>query len=242
MDPLTLLALAWLVSDRNKPSAKPSAKPGAKPDAKPGAKPGAKPSAAAPAPAPPSAEQTPIKLVPSGPDSKLIGRANQQRAKDWIPLLVKEGASAPLAEALSRWIGIESSGNPLALSPIGERGLLQSTKTTALKDHLFTPAEWEMLQSPATTREQHAALALKQYRFHVSRARRWVANPPPEGDLDWVFYAKMNHTRPLDLKQGAVHGPAAPMAADLAHRWAADPKALRRVNVASVVRFGRLAT
>jgi hypothetical protein len=178
--------------------------------------------------------------LPFGPTSKYVARANQQRAKDWIPALVKAGAPAEIAERLARWIGLESSGNPLALSRIGERGLLQSTKTTALKDKLFTPREWEELQSPATTRERHAALALKQYAFHVRRAKVRIANPPPPASSDWVWYAKLDHTRPVDLKEAKPHGAALPMARDLQSRWAADPARLQRLAMANVIAFGKV--
>jgi hypothetical protein len=186
-----------------------------------------------------AAPTEPGKSIPIVSPNRLVARANQQRAKDWIPLLIKAGVPAEIAERIARWIGIESSGNPLALSRIGERGLLQATKTTALKDKLFTPAEWDRLQSPATTREQHVALLLKQYAFHVRRARRWVSNPPPADSPDWVFYAKMDHTRPVDLKEAKPHGAAAPMARDLQTRWAADPARLQRLAMATVVGFGK---
>jgi len=167
-------------------------------------------------------------------------RANQKRARDWLRDLENHGAKREIAIPLTRWIGIESSGEPLALSKIGERGLLQSTKTTALKEKLFTPDEWAELQSPATSRAEHARLALKQLAFHIARARRWVANPPPLTSPDWLWYAKLHHTRPKDLSDAKPHGPALPMAKDLWGR-AVNDKALRqRLAMANVVAFGRV--
>src|SRR5262245_53431270 len=61
----------------------------------------------------------------------LQARANQASAKAWIPDLIAAGASPELAEALSRWIGIESSGNPSKPSSAGEYGLLQILPSTA---------------------------------------------------------------------------------------------------------------
>jgi len=172
--------------------------------------------------------------------SPLMRRANQQRARDWAPDLEKAGASPRLAKALARWIGMESSGKPLVLSRIGERGLLQATKTTALKEKLFTPAEWEKLRSPASSRAFHAKMAMKQYKFHRRRARRWVNNKPPLSSLDWVYYAKMHHTRPRDLQEGKVHGPALPMARDLWTRGKGQPRRRQRLALANVSRFGKV--
>jgi len=172
--------------------------------------------------------------------SPLMRRANQRRARDWAPDLEKAGASPKLARALARWIGIESSGKPLVLSRIGERGLLQATRTTALKEKLFTPGEWEKLRSPASSRAFHAAMAMKQYKFHRRRARRWVSNKPPLSSIDWVYYAKMHHTRPRDLREGKVHGPALPMARDLWTRGRGQPRRRQRLALANVSRFGKV--
>jgi hypothetical protein len=192
------------------------------------------------APAKPGKPTEPGKSVPIyGPADKYVARANQQRAKDWIPDLVRAGAPPEIAERLARWIGLESSGNPLALSRIGERGLLQSTKTTALQGKLFTPGEWAELQSPNTTRARHAALALKQYVFHARRAALRVTNRPAADSHDWVFYSKMDHTRPVDLQEAKPHGAAASMARDLQTRWASDPAKLQRLAMASVVGFNK---
>lgn len=169
-------------------------------------------------------------------------RAAAKRAHDWIPYFEKAGATPELAKGLARWAGIESSGNPLAVSPIGERGLLQATKTSALKEKLFTPSEWDALISPNTTQATHARLALKQFGYHVLRARKWIANPPPASDVaSWLYYAKAHHSRPADLTTDKMHGPAAFMATDLAKRHAnGDPLRKKRMFSAAVVAFGGL--
>jgi len=163
-------------------------------------------------------------------------RAAQQRARDWIPHLIAAGASPELAAGLARWIGIESSGNPIAVSKIGERGLLQATKTSALAEKLFTPAEWGALNSPNTTKAQHAKLALKQFGYHVARARRWVVNPPPITDVaSWLYYAKAHHSRPKDLTDDKVHGPGALMNRELLKRHEGKPDRSKRIYSAMVV-------
>ena len=258
MDPLLLIGLAWALARKPGPqdvraleprltrTTKPTpatprpATPRATP-ATPRATPATpRPTTPRATPATPRATPATPRATPAAPD-KLLARANQRRAQDWIPDLLRAGASPAEAEGLARWIGLESSGNPLAQSRIGERGLLQITRTAALADKLLTVPEWEAMASQATSRAEHARIAIKQFRAHVRRAARWVTNPPAPGSVDWLAYAKMNHTRPLDLREGQLHGPAAPMLRDLAARWAGDTARARRVAVASVVGFGRVA-
>lgn len=182
-------------------------------------------------------KETPAKAEDDG--AKLVARANQQAAHDWIDTFEGAGAGQTLAEALSRWAGIESSGNPLAVSPIGERGLLQLTLTTQ-QEGALGPAEWAALIQPSTPSEQHAhmAMELEDWLFH--RAARYVANPPdPVTDpTSAVWYAKLYHQRPVDVRDGKLHGPALPMARELAQRWAGDAKAMHRLRAANVVAFG----
>jgi len=171
--------------------------------------------------------------------SNLMRRANQRRARDWVPDLRKQGVSGGLALKLARWIGIESSGQPLAISRIGERGLLQATKSSMRR--IFTRAEREKMKSPATSRAEHARMAIKQYMYHKKRAARWVSNRPPSSDAaSWVWYAKMHHTRPLDLRQGKVHGPALPMAKDLWMRARGDKRRRQRLAMANVSAFKKV--
>jgi len=171
--------------------------------------------------------------------SNLVRRSGQKRARGWIPDLKRAGASHDLAVKVARWIGIESSGNPLALSRIGERGLLQATKSS--QKRIFTRGEREKLKSPATSRAEHARMALKQFAYHRKRAKRWVNNAPPEkSNKDWVWYAKMHHTRPRDLREGKVHGPALQMARDLWLRAAGDKKRRQRLAMANVAAFKKV--
>jgi hypothetical protein len=271
MDPLTLLGLAFLLGGKSPqrgstpeaqrvrdlesripPATAPPYIPGPRwdmpprPAPRPAIAPAPRPrpeaAARAPeAPPPPARPEAPPPARAAAEPDALLRRANQRQAQSWIPDLIQAGASPAEAEALARWIGIESSGNPLAVSRLGERGLLQIMRTTALVDKVLTPAEWEAMASHATGRREHARIAWKQYQSHIRRALRWVANPPAPGSTDWMFYGKMNHARPMDLKEGKLHGPAAQMARDLAERWAGSPERTRRVNAAAIVAFGRPA-
>jgi hypothetical protein len=163
----------------------------------------------------------------------LQARANQASAKAWIPDLIAAGASPELAAILARWIGIESSGNPSKPSSAGEYGLLQILPSTA-KDAL-TPGEWLQLKDPTTSRADQAKIALKQYRWHVANAKKWVKNFP--SGADETFYAKMSHARPADLSSKKPDGAAAP-AARIMVKGTNDPDLLLRLAAASVVRWG----
>ena len=89
--------------------------------------------------------------------AKLQARANQEAARAWIPELVKAGASPFLAEALARWIGIESSGNPSKPSSAGEYGLLQILASTAKESSRVTARRTFMLRTACLPRraEEH---------------------------------------------------------------------------------------
>jgi len=169
-------------------------------------------------------------------ETNLLRRSQQRRAHDWISAFIAQDATPETARGLARWAGIESSGDPLALSPIGERGLLQCTKTTA-KEGAFSDAEWAAFQSPNTPRAEHARLAVRFADWLWKRARRRIANPP-SGDDDRIFYGKLYHGRPMDFVDAQMHGPARAMALDLAQRWKADPKRMRRLQAAAIAAWG----
>jgi hypothetical protein len=173
----------------------------------------------------------------------LVNRANQEQAQAWIPDLEAAGASPDLARALARWIGIESSGygagDPRGVSKIGERGLLQMTATTAKE--ALTPGEWQSLSDPATPRSEQARIALKQFRWHQTKAQKWVKDWPGNDTFDSVFYAKMHHARPKDLSDAKLSGAAAKNARELAQRWKGDAAAMKRLGAATVVAWGSLS-
>jgi hypothetical protein len=174
--------------------------------------------------------------------SDLQKRANQEQAQAWIPDLVAAGANPDLARALARWIGIESSGfgagDPRGISKIGERGLLQITPTTAKE--ALTPGEWQELGDPATPRKRQAEIALKQFRWHQTKAQKWVKDWPGNDTFDSVFYAKLHHARPADLSSAKLSGAAAKNARELVTRWKKDAAALKRLAAATVVAWGSI--
>ena len=175
--------------------------------------------------------------------STLQTRANQEQAQAWIPDLVAAGANPDLARALARWIGIESSGfgagDPRGVSKIGERGLLQITPTTAKE--ALTAGEWQELADPATPRARQAAIALKQFRWHQTKAAKYVKDWPGNDTFDSVFYAKMHHARPADLSSAKLSGAAAKNARELVTRWKNDAAALKRLAAATVVAWGSVS-
>lgn len=164
---------------------------------------------------------------------KLVLRANQTAAQSWEPLFLAQDATDRQSRELARWAGIESSGDATAVSSLGERGLLQLGKGM-VKDGALTSAEFDQLISPATTREEHARLNFKIVKWLVARVAKHVDNFPTDGS-DQIWYAKLYHQRPVDVRDGHMHGPAALMARELALRWAKDPKAMHRLRAANVV-------
>ncbi len=171
--------------------------------------------------------------------AELVRRANQPRGLAWAKTFQQTGVDAPkaLAEAMARWAGIESSGDPLTMSSIGERGLMQVTRTTALKEHALTTEEWDDLQRPTTTTTEHAQIAYRLVNWLWDRAKRYLTNPPTDY-VSAVWYAKMYHQRPVDVRDRHAHGPALLMARELAGRWKDDPAKMHRLRAADVVAWG----
>jgi hypothetical protein len=165
----------------------------------------------------------------------LVRRASQ--GSRWASLFQAAGVDAATAEALARWAGIESGGNPLAVSKLGERGLLQCMESTGLRGKIFSPGEWVALSDPATSDTTHAQLAVKLFRAMWAKAKPRVKDAPTN-PIDQVFYAKLMHQWPRDFWDEKMHGPALPMAAELAQRWAGKPKSTHRLRAAAVVAFG----
>jgi len=171
--------------------------------------------------------------------STLQKRAMQDAAQAWAADLAAAGASDGLSRALARWIGLESSGNPRAVSKLGERGLLQTTQTTA-KEGAMSAADWQATQDPATPRGEHARAALAQFHYHVNRAQKYVPGWPGDNTFDAVWYAKLHHQRPKDLTdaKGKLTGTAATDSRTLTALWKAKPDALKRLAAANVVAWG----
>jgi hypothetical protein len=163
---------------------------------------------------------------------RLVARATTKQAMAWAPLFVVQGSPPMAADCLARWAGIESGGDPLARSSKGERGLFQCGAVVAKM--VYTQAEWDSLASPATTREEHARLALKLARWCWTRGFKYIKNPP-SNPIDQVWYAKLYHQWPVDVKDGSMHGPAMLMARQLEGQWAGNPRQMHYLRAANVI-------
>lgn len=164
-----------------------------------------------------------------GDTGRFIARANQPGATAWIPALMRAGAPQGLAEGIARWIGLESGGNPIAKSKLNEVGLLQIMPTTARA--VFTPAEYAALSNPRTDRETHARLALKQFSYHRKRAGLTDRATIP----DQLFYSKVHHAYPRDLKIFGGQRPPVATIAPYMVSHAAGPNQKARAAAATVV-------
>lgn len=171
--------------------------------------------------------------------ARLVARANATATKPWIDRFVRGGAPRPLAEALARWAGIESTGNPLAVSRLGERGLMQISEQEALKEKppALTWSEWIDMTRKETPPEQHARIAQQVASWEWTKAKKHIQDAPADF-TSGIWYAKLYHQRPVDVRDGKMHGPALPMAHELAVRWAGDAAKMHRLRAANVVAWG----
>jgi hypothetical protein len=168
-------------------------------------------------------------------DQSLVARA--RTGLDWAAIFESIGAAPALAAGLARWVGIESGGNPRAVSRLGERGLLQALPTT--RKAFFTDAEWEELGAPATTNERHAQLALKEFAWLLKQAETRIPGIPDDDYAGQLFAAKLYHQRPKDLWDVKLTGPGAAANAQLSLLWGAKaPNSEHRRKAAAVVAWG----
>lgn len=86
----------------------------------------------------------------------LIARA--RGGSRWAAMMAKRLGSPDAGAAASRWIGIESGGNPRASSSLNERGLAQVSKQS-LQELGLTDADFEAMNAPGTTDDVHADMA-----------------------------------------------------------------------------------
>jgi hypothetical protein len=173
---------------------------------------------------------------PVGDGLALMARAEQDAASNWAVLFMDHPVSPLTAAALARWAGIESSGNARVVSSLGERGLLQAGPQT-VEEGGMPQADWDRLINPSTSNKEHAGIAVRYLDWLWQRAARHVTNPPKD-PIDQVWYAKLYHQWPVDVRDGELHGPAIEMARELATRWAADARRMHRLRAANVVAFG----
>jgi hypothetical protein len=87
---------------------------------------------------------------------ELLKRA--QSGKAWAARMARRLGTPESGDAASRWIGIESGGNPRASSSLNERGLAQVSKQS-LKELGLDESDFNAMDSARTTDDQHADMA-----------------------------------------------------------------------------------
>jgi hypothetical protein len=185
-----------------------------------------------------AASQAGTKVAVTKNDADLLKRASQSRAQEWVPILVYDlGIPQAEADADARWFGIESSGDPRAVSSQGERGLAQITKTSALKEGALTQAEWDAMADVTTSIQEQARIALKVIAWCYQRATKYIKVPPVD-PIEHLFYAKLYHQSPVEVRDAKLTGDAHADAARLEQDWASDAKKLHHLHAANVVAWG----
>lgn len=170
---------------------------------------------------------------PSEEAAKLLKRANQSAALAWSPDFAM-AARPEVADAEARWAGIESSGNPHATSELGEYGLMQFPKD-AVAQKILSKTDWDTLHDPNTPPQVHAQINARYVALLSTKASRYVKDYP-ESPVDRVWYAKLWHAYPKDVKEGKLHGPARAMSRELMAK--ATGKKLHRIIAANIIAFG----
>jgi hypothetical protein len=184
-----------------------------------------------------------VKATVAKVDAKLLARANQPAAQGWFGVLTQaDGLDLPpdIAEAVCRWFGLESSGDPLAVSTAGERTLAQITKTSALTEGALTQAEWDGSINPALSPHNQAALGWKVIEWCWARAKKYIPGGQAHDAIDQLWYAKMYHQRPVDVRDGKMTGFAMDDSHRLEQQWANDPTQLHGLHAADVVAWNTL--
>lgn len=172
-------------------------------------------------------------------DGDLVRRANQAGAHAWIAILVQQlELPEDIAEAAARWFGIESSGNALAVSSAGERTLAQITRTSALKEGGLTQAQWDSAIDPSLSPGQQAKLGWDVIEWCWSRAKKYVPNEHARDAIDQLWYAKIYHQAPVEMRDGKMTGDAAADSRRLESAWAGDGKKIHHLHAANVVAWG----
>lgn len=191
------------------------------------------------------AATTATKAAVAKTDDDLVKRANQSRAQEWVPILVYDlGEPEATAEAIARWFGIESSGDPRAVSSQGERGLAQITHTSAITEKALTDAEWAAMGDPdkpanagLTKNQDDARIGVKVIDWCYQRATKYLKTPPID-PIEHIWYAKLYHQSPVEVRDAKLTGDAHADAARLEKDWAADAKKLHHLHAANVVAWG----
>jgi hypothetical protein len=167
---------------------------------------------------------------------ELLRRATQPRAAAWAPYFVDVGESPAVADAMARWAGIESGGDPRIVSSIGERGLLQVGRHD-LPEGGISQRDWDALIDPDTTPNTDARIASQYWRWLFERASKHLDHPPTDA-LDQIWFAYLYHQRPKDFVEwGPLPGSAAAASAFLMNHIAGNPQLAKRIAATNIVGF-----
>lgn len=174
---------------------------------------------------------------------KLLSRAHQAPAQAWLPIFMDAGATPAEAAAMTRWAGLESSGNPRPMPPGNGGGLMQVGRGF-VDMGAMTTTEHARLTNPATSNKEQAVLALKYVRWCADQAARLLSPLALGNDTDdrmWWGYSY--HQRPVDVRD--VYAPHARQFSSANARYLADvlgsllkdANALHRLRASNVVAF-----
>jgi hypothetical protein len=170
--------------------------------------------------------------------SQLVTRATQSRAMAWAPYFVDVGEIPAVADALARWGGIESSGEPQT-SRLNERGLLQVGPQTVSEGGI-SQDDWDALADANLLPNEQVRISAHYWRWLFLRAASHLSSPPTD-PIDQVWFAYQYHQRPKDFTQwGPLPGNAAQASAYLLARAHTnnDAQLEKRTTASNVVAWG----
>lgn len=169
--------------------------------------------------------------------AELLSRATQPRAMAWAPYFVDVGETPAVSDALARWAGIESGGDPRAVSSLNERGLLQVGPQTQSEGGISAD-DWRELVNSDTLPNTDARIASHYWRWLLGRATKHLPSVPMDG-TNAVWFAYAYHQRPKDFTEwGTLPPNAAAASAYLLQHAAGNPQLTKRVTANNVVAFG----
>ncbi len=90
-----------------------------------------------------------------------------------------------------------------------------------------------------TSSQEHARIALKVIGWCYVRATKYIKVPPID-PIEHIWYAKLYHQSPVEVRDAKLTGDALADAARLEKEWASDGKKLHHLHAANVVAWGSL--
>jgi len=169
--------------------------------------------------------------------AELLHRAIQPHAMSWASYFADVGETPAVADALSRWAGIESGGDPTVVSTLGERGLLQVGVHTRAEGGI-TDADWADLINPDTLPNTHARIGAQYARWLYTRALKHLSNSTTD-PVGQTWFAYLYHQRPKDFTEwGHLPTEATNAAVFLAKHFQGNPYLAKRVTAANIVAWG----